>query len=153
MADKKEKKGFAKEFKEFISRGSIVDMAVGVVIGGAFTAIVNALVSSVLTPLINFVVFKIFGAGENGGFSRLDVVLADAVTKTAEDGTEVVVSEAIVLKFSDLITAIINFLLIALTLFLIIRTINRIRAEADALKEKAKKEAEEEKAEAEKKAQ
>lgn len=152
MADKKEKKGFAKEFKEFISRGSIVDMAVGVVIGGAFTAIVNALVSSVLTPLINFVVFKIFGAGENGGFSRLDVVLADAVTKTV-DGEEVVVSEAIVLKFSDLITAIINFLLIALTLFLIIRTINRIREEADALKEKARKEAEEAKAEAEKKAQ
>ena len=67
---KKERKGFVKEFKEFISRGSIVDMAVGVVVGGAFTTIVNTLVKSVLTPLVNYVVYLICG-GENGDFSNL----------------------------------------------------------------------------------
>ena len=60
MAEK-EKKGFFKEFKEFISRGSVLDMAVGVVVGGAFTKIVNSLVQSILTPLINYVIFLICG--------------------------------------------------------------------------------------------
>ena len=68
----KERKGFAKEFKEFISRGSIVDMAVGVVVGGAFTTIVNTLVKSVLTPLVNWIVYLICG-GDTEAFSGLDV--------------------------------------------------------------------------------
>ena len=55
MADeeKKEKKGFWKEFKEFITRGNILDMAVGIIVGGAFTAIVNSLCNNILKPIIN----------------------------------------------------------------------------------------------------
>lgn len=132
---KKEKKSFAKEFKEFIARGSIVDMAVGVVVGGAFTTIVNTLVSAVLTPLINFVIFKLCG-GNTDVFTGLDITLIPATTN--EEG--VIVTEATVLRFSSLITAIINFILIALTLFCIIRVINHVREEADAMK--AEKEAE-----------
>ena len=131
---KKERKGFVKEFKEFISRGSIVDMAVGVVVGGAFTTIVNTLVKSVLTPLINWVVYLICG-GNIDAFKGLDVVLIPATSTTNPDGT-IVETPATVLGFSDLISSIINFILIALTLFCIIRVINRVRAEADAIKEK-----------------
>lgn len=141
---KKEKKGFVKEFKEFISRGSIVDMAVGVVVGGAFTTIVNTLVKSVLTPLINYVIYLICG-GKDGDFTNLDVVLIPAEV----DAEGNVVKAATVLEFSNLITAIINFLLIALTLFIIIKVINRVRSEAEALKEKSRKIEEEMKAEEE----
>ena len=132
----KEKNGFVKEFKEFISRGSIVDMAVGVVVGGAFTTIVNTLVKSVLTPLVNWIVYLICG-GDTESFSGLDVVLIPA---TVNPETGAVEKAATVLGFSDLITAIINFFLIALTLFCIIKVINKVRAEADALKEKLTKE-------------
>lgn len=141
MAEK-EKKGFFKEFKEFISRGSVLDMAVGVVVGGAFTKIVNSLVQSILTPLINYVIFLICG-GNTDTFSSLDIILIPA--KLDEAGN--VLKEATVLQFSDLITAIINFLLIALTLFCIIRVINRVRQETDDLKKKFVNKDEEEKEE------
>ena len=116
---KKEKKGFAKEFKEFISRGSIVDMAVGVVVGGAFTTIVNTLVKSVLTPLVNWIVYLICG-GDTEAFSGLDVVLIPA---TVNPETGAVEKAATVLGFSDLITAIINFFLIALSLAYLVYTL------------------------------
>ncbi|CDC44603.1 large conductance mechanosensitive channel protein [Firmicutes bacterium CAG:449] len=141
MAEK-EKKGFFKEFKEFISRGSVLDMAVGVVVGGAFTKIVNSLVQSILTPLINYVIFLICG-GNTDTFTSLDIILIPA--KLDEAGN--VLKEATVLQFSDLITAIINFLLIALTLFCIIRVINRVRQETDDLKKKFVNKDEEEKEE------
>ena len=141
MAEK-EKKGFFKEFKEFISRGSVLDMAVGVVVGGAFTKIVNSLVQSILTPLINYVIFLICG-GNTDTFTSLDIILIPA--KLDEAGN--VLKEATVLQFSDLITAIINFLLIALTLFCIIRVINRVREETDDLKKKLANKDEEEKEE------
>ena len=141
MAEK-EKKGFFKEFKEFISRGSVLDMAVGVVVGGAFTKIVNSLVQSILTPLINYVIFLICG-GNTDTFTSLDIILIPA--KLDEAGN--VLKEATVLQFSDLITAIINFLLIALTLFCIIRVINRVRQETDNLKKKFVNKDEEEKEE------
>lgn len=141
MAEKG-KKGFFKEFKEFISRGSVLDMAVGVVVGGAFTKIVNSLVQSILTPLINYVIFLICG-GNTDTFTSLDIILIPA--KLDEAGN--VLKEATVLQFSDLITAIINFLLIALTLFCIIRVINRVRQETDDLKKKFVNKDEEEKEE------
>ena len=133
---KKEKKGFVKEFKEFIARGNIVDMAVGVVVGGAFTAIVNTLVSAVLTPLINYVIYLICG-GNTEAFTGLDITLIPATINTETGAIE---TEATVLSFSSLITAIINFLLIALTLFCIVRVINRVREEADAMKAEKEKE-------------
>lgn len=129
---KKERKGFVKEFKEFISRGNIIDMAVGVVVGGAFTTIVNTLVKSVLTPLVNWIIYLMCG-GNTDSFSGLDVILIPA---TVDAETGVVVKEATVLGFSDLITAILNFFLIALTLFIIVKFINKVRADADALKAK-----------------
>lgn len=123
--DKKEKKGFWKEFKAFISRGNVLDMAVGIIIGGAFTAIITALVNNILTPLLQMIP----GMGKDG-FGALQVVLKDAVVK---DG--VTVAEAVVLDFGVVISAVISFLLTALVLFLIIRTINRVQEAARKARE------------------
>ena len=131
MAKDKTKKGFFKEFKEFISRGNVLDMAVGIIVGGAFTAIITAIVSGILTPVLQSI-----GVGEDG-FGALQIVLREA-TET---------SEAVILDFGIVISAIITFLLTAFILFLIVWSINRIRARAEALK--AKREAEKAKAEEE----
>lgn len=134
---KEERKGFVKEFKEFISRGNIVDMAVGVVVGGAFTTIVNTMVKSVFTPLVNYIVYLICG-GKEGDFSSLDITLIPATSTIEADGT-VIETPATIIGFSDLITAVINFLLIALVLFVIIKVINKLRAQAEELKAKLEK--------------
>lgn len=140
---KEEKKGFVKEFKEFISRGNIVDMAVGVVVGGAFTTIVNTMVKSVFTPLVNYIIYLICG-GKEGDFSSLDITLIPATSTIESDGT-VIETPATIIGFSDLITAIINFLLIALVLFVIVKVINKVRAQAEELKAKLEKDDLEEK--------
>ncbi len=96
---------FAKEFKEFISRGNVMDMAVGIIIGGAFTAIVTALVDNIIMPIIS----AIFGGVS---FEQWNIVMGAG-------------EEAPVLGLGTFVAAIINFLLIALVIFLIIRAMNR----------------------------
>ena len=110
--------GFFAEFKKFITRGNVLDMAVGVIIGGAFTAIVNSLVNNILNPVIGLI---------TGGMdlSNLKVVLKAAVGDTPE----------VAILYGSFINAIINFLLVALVLFLIIKSFNK-------LNEKKKKEEE-----------
>lgn len=93
-------KKFLKEFKEFISRGNVMDMAVGIIIGGAFTSIVSSLVNDIINPLLG-----LFG-GMN--FDQLHVKLLGEVT----------------LNYGKFITAVINFLIMALVIFLIIKVIN-----------------------------
>ena len=98
-------KKFAEEFKKFISRGNVMDMAVGVIIGGAFTAIVNSLVNDVMMPVLSLI---------TGGldFSKLCIVLGEG-------------EGAATLNYGAFIAAIINFLLIALVIFMLIKTINK----------------------------
>lgn len=127
-----EKKGFFKEFKKFIARGNVLDMAVGIIIGGAFTAIITALVNNILTPLLQMIP----GMGDDG-FGALQIVLREA-TMTAE-GVEV---PAVVMDFGIVISAIISFLLTAFVLFLIVRTVNRVHTKAEELKAKRLSEAE-----------
>ena len=122
------KKGFFKEFKEFISRGNVLDMAIGIIIGSAFTAIITAIVNNILTPLLQF-----FGVGDDG-FGALQIVLREATTNSA--GVEV---PAVIIDFGIVISAIIAFLLTALILFIIVRSVNRMREKAEA--KKAKEEA------------
>ncbi len=123
-------KGFFKEFKDFIARGNVLDMAVGIIVGGAFTAIITALVSGILTPLLQWI-----GVGEDG-FGALQVVLNEAAyTASPETVTP------IILDFGIVISSIITFLLTAFILFLIVYTVNHIHAHAE--KVKAKKAAEE----------
>ena len=104
-----------KEFKEFISRGSALDLAIGVVIGGAFKAIVDSLVADIIMPIVGFV-----SAGVD--FSSIAYVLKPAVMENGE-----VVSEAITLNFGNLIETIVKFFIIAFVLFLIVKGINRVR--------------------------
>ena len=105
-------KTFFDEFKKFISRGNVMDMAVGIIIGGAFTAIVNSLVNDMVMPLISLL---------TGGmdFSALCIKLGEG-------------EEAAALKYGAFIAAIINFLLIALVLFLIIKAMNKLKKEEQA---------------------
>ncbi len=114
-----EKKGFIKEFKEFISRGNVMDMAVGIIIGSAFTAIVTSLVNDIVMPVIGL----IFGGVS---FADLKIVIREA-TDTAEAAT---------LNYGSFIQVIVNFLLVALVIFLIVKGINGMRARAEALKKK-----------------
>lgn len=99
-------KSFMKEFKEFISRGNVMDMAVGVIIGGAFTAIVNSLVNDIIMPVLSLL---------TGGldFSSLCIVLGQG-------------EEPATLNYGAFIAAIINFLLIAIVIFCIIKAINKV---------------------------
>lgn len=96
-------KGFIKEFKEFISRGSVIDLAVAVVIGGAFTKIVNSLVDDIIMPIIGVIIGGI-------NFEHLMITVG-----TAE------------IKYGMFIQAIVNFLLISLVIFSIIKSINQFK--------------------------
>lgn len=114
------------EFKAFINRGSVIDLAVGMIIGSAFTAIVNSLVKGILQPLINMIPL-----GQNG--KSLQVVLRDPVIDAT---TGAVVKEAVIMDFGAVISAIVTFLLTALVLFLVVKAINKAREIGD--KEKAR---------------
>jgi len=125
------KSTFFSEFKTFIARGNVVDMAVGVVVGSAFTAIVNQLVQGIINPLIGKLIGDI-------NLSDLKIVLTEAVM----DAEGVVTKPEVAIMYGSFIQAIINFLLVAFSVFLIVRTINKAK---DAMK---KKEVEEKKEEA-----
>ncbi len=123
--EKKERGGFFKEFKKFITRGNVLDMAVGIIVGGAFTAIITALVNNILTPLLQMIP----GTGKDG-LGALQVVLRDAVVSDSGE----VLSQAVILDFGVVISAIITFLLTAFVLFLIVKIINGVRTRAEKAK-------------------
>lgn len=117
-------KKFFGEFKKFISRGNVLDLAVGVIIGGAFTAIVTALTDGILKPLINFLISLITGGS--------DATAIYTFLKEVKDADGVIdMSASIYIDWGALISAIINFFLIALVLFLIIKAINTAKDIAD----------------------
>lgn len=123
-----------KEFKEFISKGNVMDMAVGLVTGSAFTAIVTSLVNDVIMPAIGVLVGGI-------NFADLKIVLKEAV---AETETTPAVAE-VAIKYGSFIQAIVNFLIVAFVIFLVVKAMNKMRAAAEA--RKAAEEAPEEPAE------
>ena len=116
-------KKFFEEFKTFITKGNVMDMAIGVIIGGAFGAITSSLVSNVITPLLAY----IFGAPNT---DALNITLRAAEV----DASGEVVKEALVLGLGTFVGAIVNFLVIALVLFSVIKAINKARALAEAKK-------------------
>lgn len=99
-------KAFMKEFKEFIAKGNVMDMAVGIIIGGAFTAIVNSLVNDILMPVLSLL---------TGGFdfTSLCIVLGEG-------------EDAATFNYGAFIAAVINFLLIAFVIFILIKSINKL---------------------------
>jgi len=127
-----------KEFKDFISRGNVLDLAVGMIIGAAFTAIITSIVNYVLKPLISLI-----PVGNDGTFKT---VLREQVVEIQE-GVEVVTQAEVAIIWSEVISAIISFLATALVLFIIIKVINSARraaekAKADLEAKKAQEEAE-----------
>lgn len=107
-----------REFKAFINRGNVMDLAVGMIIGAAFTAIITAVVNGILKPLINLIPIS-----ETG----LQTVLRPAVL----DAEGNVLTEALILDWGSVISAIITFILTALVLFIIIKAVNKAKQEAD----------------------
>ena len=134
-------KKFFKEFKEFITRGNVLDMAVGVIVGGAFTAIVTALTSQILQPLINALIALIVGDNGKGLEAAVTVLIPAYVEGTGIDGVPPVVdlANSIYIDWGAFITAIINFILVAFILFCIVKIINSVRAGGKKLAEKQKK--------------
>lgn len=125
-------KKFFQEFKKFISRGNVMDMAVGTIIGAAFTAIVTALSNGILKPIINMVLYYCFG-GDSDALDKMYTVLVKVYK--VEDGKQVLdLANSILIDWGAFISAIINFLLVAFVLFLIIRTFNNIKDGAEKTK-------------------
>ncbi|MBO4580636.1 MAG: large conductance mechanosensitive channel protein MscL [Clostridiales bacterium] len=105
--------GLLKEFKEFALKGNVMDMAVGVLIGGAFSAIVTALTTDFINPLIASI-----GGADVAGLIRLPWV--------NYEGLDLEAQTALSLNYGDFITAIINFIIIAVILFILIKSMNKL---------------------------
>lgn len=112
--------GLIKEFKEFAVKGNVVDMAVGIIIGGAFGKIVSSLVNDVIMPPIG----KLIG-GVN--FTDLKIVLTDAVVANGE-----VVTPEVAILYGSFIQTVIDFLIIAFVIFMAIKAINKLKREKPA---------------------
>ena len=106
--------GMISEFKEFAMRGNVIDLAVGVVIGGAFGKIVTSLVEKVIMPPIGWMIGSI-------DFSKLAWTLAPA--KLAEDGSEI---PAVVIGYGDFINTVVQFVIVAFAIFMLVKVMNRL---------------------------
>lgn len=126
-------KKFFKEFKEFAVKGNMIDMAVGVLIGGAFTALVGAFTTNIVNPLVSLI----------PGFDSLDEALKVVVKPEVLDEAGAVVTPEVAIKFGAFISAIITFLITALIIFLIVKAVNKARDLEAKAKEKLEKPQEE----------
>lgn len=144
MAKEKKKSSFWSDFKKFISKGNVVDMAVGVVIGGAFGKIVTGLVNYIINPVVSLIT----GSGKD-----LDSLKTVLVPEKIVN--EVVEQKEIAILWGTWIQTIIDFLIVAFCIFLVLRLITKARATLERKKlaaEEAKAAEDAAKAEAEKKA-
>lgn len=112
-------KSFFDEFKKFITRGNVLDMSVGVIVGSAFTGIVNGLSNFILKPLINFLLAVILG---KDALSELYTMLKPVFDETGK----LILEESIYLDWGAFINAVINFFLIAFVLFSLVRVMNNL---------------------------
>lgn len=147
--------GFWADFKKFITKGNIIDLAVAVVVGGAFNAIVTGFVKDVINPIISWVLSKCFNGKD---LSTLRSILIPEESHLNDIGEKVVDKAAVAIEWGDLISLVINFLIIAFTVFVMVRTLARMHelTHKQELEVAAQKKAEEDakaKAEAEAKAQ
>ena len=123
-----EKKGFLQEFKEFASKGNVVDLSVGVIVGGAFGTITKSMTDDIIMPFVS-----LFLGGIN--FSDWKLVLRQA--SVAADGSEIA---AISINYGTFISTVINFIILAFVVFCLVKALNAMRA-ATERKEKAAAEA------------
>ena len=126
-------KKFFGEFKKFITRGNVVDMAVGVIVGSSFTAIVNAMSNNILKPFVNHLLVGLLG---KDALSESYTFLRKVYT-TGEDGLAVLnLEESIYIDWGAFINAVINFFIIAFVLFCIVKIVNNMREDASEKKQK-----------------
>lgn len=118
-----------KEFKEFIMRGNVMDMAVGIIIGAAFSAIVNSLVKDVIMPPIGLIF--------NKDFANLFVVLKEGadIPQPYETLADAQAAGAVTINYGNFINYVITFLIVAFVIFMLIRWVNRLRRATEKPKE------------------
>ena len=119
-------KKFMNEFKAFAVKGNMIDMAIGVIIGGAFTSLVGAFTSNIVNPLVSLI----------PGVSSLDESLKVVCKPAVLDEAGEVVTPEVAIKFGAFISAIITFLILALIIFLVVKGINKARAASEKLEKK-----------------
>ena len=122
-------KKFFAEFKKFITRGNVIDMAVGVTVGSAFTAIVNGMTNFILKPIINWVLALLLGANS---LTEMYTFLKTATVNVVDEsgaviGTEIDLANSIYIDWGAFINAVLNFLIIAFVLFTIVKIVNNIK--------------------------
>ena len=130
-------KKFFDEFKAFAMRGNVIDLAVGVVIGGAFGKITTSIVNDIIMPIIGVIT-----GGLN--FGDWKIVLKEAVTSLGADGIEIVEKAEVAITFGNTIAVIIDFIIIAFAVFCMVKAINSMHAKAEALKKQEEEAAAEE---------
>lgn len=135
MSKKNGKKGFFTEFKEFITKGNVLDMAVGVIIGNSFKAIVTALTDKIIMPVVTYAI-------GNKSVSEVKTVLVEEKTELV-DGVETVTTAESAIYWGEFIQSIIDFLLVALVLFVIIKSAMVFQKKREELMKKLRKEEEE----------
>ena len=135
-------KGFFEEFKKFITRGNVLDMSVGVIVGGAFTAIVNGLSNNILKPLINWLIAALLGKdGLSGAITMLSPAYKDVISaEGVVIGQELDLAASIYIDWGAFVSAVINFFLIAFVMFTIVRVMNRVAEARDKIEEEQTKE-------------
>lgn len=123
-------KGFFKEFKEFAMRGNVIDLAVGVIIGGAFQKIINSLVNDIIMPLIGL-------ALKGTDFASKFIALDGGEYATIEEATA---AGAAILTYGNFIAVILDFIIVAFVIFCMIKIINKIRTKATKAEESVEEE-------------
>ena len=125
-----DRKGFINEFRQFATKGNVIDLAVGVIIGGAFATITKSLTDDIIMPIIS-----LFLGGIN--FSEWKIVLRKAVLDAG--GNEL--TAAVTINYGNFISTVINFLILALVIFCLVKAINRVRDEAEERNRRAEAQA------------
>jgi len=130
-----EKKGLLAEFRTFITKGNVLDMAVGVIVAGAFGKITTSLVNDVFMPFIGYLIGGI-------DLAKFNITLREAVVEG-----ETVLQEAVVIGIGTFLATVIDFILVAFVVFMVVKTFNKARALAEKKKKEEEAAAEEAKPE------
>ena len=116
---------FFKEFKAFAMRGNVIDMAVGIVIGGAFGKIVSSFVADIIMPPLGMLLGKV-------NFTDLAITLKQAVPATVENGQEIPAVAAVTLNYGKFIQTTVDFIIIAFAIFLVVKAMNTLKRKEEA---------------------
>ena len=117
------------EFKEFALKGNVMDLAVGVIIGGAFSTITTSLVEDIIMPIVAFIV------GGEINFQNMFVVMGDVPEGVARSYDALKEAGVPILAYGNFITVVINFIILAFIIFMMVRFVNRLRREEEAAPE------------------